>query len=93
MTYFDYLKYKDMSDDPDRYFKNVQVVNFYINHHECRGDKLQGTYKNYKTIENKHLNNYPKEEAKTDLSAGFRNKRDDQWVKRDVMIKHFKENF
>ena len=40
MTYFDYLKYKDMSDDPDRYFKNFQVVNFYINHHECRGDKL-----------------------------------------------------
>ena len=80
-----------MSDNPDSCFKNVQAVNFDTIHHECRDDKLKFTYKDYKTIKNKHLANYPKEEAKTVLSAAFRNKRDDLWVKRDFMIKHFKE--
>ena len=57
-----------MHDDPDSYFKNVRVVNFDINQ-ECRGDKLAGTYKDYKTMKNEHLTNYPKEEAKRVLAA------------------------
>ena len=51
-----------MSDDPDSYFKNAQVVSFDIIRHECRGDELKGTYK-------------------------------DLWVKRDLIIKNFKDNF
>ena len=80
-----------MSDNPDSCFKNVQVVNFDTIHHECRGDKLKVTYKDYKTIKNEHLAIYPKEEAKTVLSAAFRTKRDDLLVKCDLMMKHFKE--
>ena len=87
------FKYKDMSDNLDSYFKNVKAVNFDIIHHECLGDELKGTYKDYRTIKNEHLANYPKEEAKTVLSAAFHNKRDDLWVKRDFIIKHFKEKF
>ena len=93
MNYFDYLEYKDMSDEPDRYFKNMNEVNFGIIHHECRSDTLEGTYNNYKTIESKHLNNYPNKEAKTVLSVAFCNKSDDLWVKCDVMLKHVKEYF
>ena len=93
VSYIDHLKYKEMKDDLDYYFKNVKVVNFDIIHHECSGNKLQGTYKNYKTIKNEDLTNYPKNDAKTVLSAAFRTKRDDLWIKRDLMIKHFKENF
>ena len=63
ISYIDHLKYKDMSDDLDSYFKNAQVVSFDIIHHECRGDELKGTYKDYRTIKNKHLAKYPKEEA------------------------------
>ena len=51
ISYIDHLKNKDMSDNPDSYFKNVQVVNFDIIHHKCRGDELKGTYKDYRTIE------------------------------------------
>ena len=69
------------------------MVNFDIINQECRGDKLTGTCKDYKAIKNEDLINYPKEEAKHVLSAAFRNKRDDLWVKGDLMIKHFKENF
>ena len=73
-----------MHDDPDTYFKNAKVVNVDIINHECRGDKLTGTYKDYKTIKSEHLCNV--------LSAAFRNTRDDLRIKRDLMIKHFKEN-
>ena len=40
MTCIDWLKYKEMKDDPYKYFKAC-VINFDIIHHECRGDKLK----------------------------------------------------
>ena len=93
MSYIDYIKYKDTHNNPDSYFKNISAVNFDIINHEYRGDILAGTQKDYKTIKNKHLTNYPKEKAKRVLLAVFRNKRDDLWVKRDLMVKDFKDNF
>ena len=63
MSYIDHIKYRTMSDDPDQYFHNVKVVNFGIKYHECRGDKLIGDYKDYKTIKYEDLNRYPKGEA------------------------------
>ena len=51
MNYFNDLKYKEMIEDANDYFKNKKVINFDIILHECRGDPLQNTYKNYKTIE------------------------------------------
>lgn len=64
MTHYDYLKYKDMSDNPEYYLKNVHVINFDIIHQECCGDKLKGNYKDYKTIKSEDLINYPKKEVK-----------------------------
>lgn len=40
IKYFDYLDYKDMSDDPNAYFKNKEVINFELIHHKCCGDPL-----------------------------------------------------
>ena len=77
VSYIDHLKYREMRDESNHYFQNVRVVNFGIINHGCCGDKLQGTYKDYKTIKNENLTNYPKEEAKVVFSAAFRNKRDD----------------
>ena len=82
-----------MKDTPNAYFKKVEVVNFDIIHHECHGDKLKGTYKGYKTVESKHLENYPKEDAKIVMSATFRIKRDDLWIQCNLMLQHFIENF
>ena len=93
VSYIDHLKYKEMRDNRDHYFKNVREINFDIINHECRGDKLQGTYKDYKTIKNENLTNNSKEEAKVVLSTAFRNERDDLRIKRDLMINHFKEKF
>ena len=92
MSYIDRIKYRTIRDDPDQYFDNVKVVNLDVIHQECCGDKLISNYKDYKTIKKEDLNCHPKGEAEVVLSAAFRNKRDDLWVKCDLMIKHFREN-
>ena len=58
MSYIDALKCDEFSNDSDAHFKNAQVVNFHIVHHECRGDPLKGNCKDYKTIEKEDLNHY-----------------------------------
>ena len=55
LMYFDGLKYKEFSNNPDRWFSNVKVVTLYIINYECRGDPLHNSYKNYKTIFKKIL--------------------------------------
>ena len=50
-----------MADDPDYYSKNIKVANFDVMHHKCCGNKLKGSYKDYKKIKN---DNYPNEESK-----------------------------
>lgn len=93
MWYFDYLDYKDMDDNPDNYFKNKRVINFDIINHWCWGDQLQKSIRENKTIICDGFSSYAKAEEKV-MSAIFRNvDRDDLWVKRDMMIKHLKENF
>ena len=94
MAYFDHLDYKQMSDNATKYFHDKQAINFDITHHECRGDKLDKSYKDYKTVKFDDLKNYPEKEKKETLSAIFRNaKRDDLWVQRDLMIDHFQKVF
>ena len=93
MSYIDHIKCRTMRGDPDQHFHNVKVVNFDIIHHDYRGDKLIGNYKDYKKIKNEDLNCYPKGETEVVLPAAFRKQRDDLWVKRDLMIKYFKKNF
>ena len=57
MTYFDYINYNEMADILTKYFRDKRVVNFDIIYHECRGDKLDKSYKHYKTINQKELKN------------------------------------
>ena len=80
-----------MSDDPDFYFKNKKVINFNMIHHRCRGNPLKKTVKEYKKVCSNDFKNYPKDEKNKVLFSIFRNKRDDLWVKRDLMIEHLKK--
>ena len=57
LEYFDYWEYSDMSKNPTKYFEKKKVVNFDIIHHECRGDPLHRSYKDYQTVNNKDLQN------------------------------------
>ena len=69
MTYIDHLKYREMADDPDHYFRNKTVINFDIINHQCCGDPLKKSIKEHKTVYNDHLRNYPENEKKKVMSA------------------------
>lgn len=53
-----------MTENPDRHFKNKEVVNFDLIHHKCRGDPLKNTYKEYKTVKESNFENYLKKDEK-----------------------------
>ena len=56
ISYIDWLKYKQMLNNPDDYFsKKKKVMNFDIIHHECRGDPLKQSYKEHKTQRNNYF--------------------------------------
>ena len=65
MTYIDHLKYREMADDPDYYFKNKIVINFDMINHQCRGGPLKMNIKEHKTVFNEHFKNYPENEKKS----------------------------
>ena len=79
-----------MADNPDHYMNNVKVVNFDIIYHKCRGEPLQKSYKEHKTIEKNDLKNYPENDKKDVLSAACHSGREDLWIKWDLIIEHFK---
>ena len=62
MTYYDYLKYKEMSDNPENYFSKKKVVNFDLIHHQCRGDPLLKPEKDHKIISSDDFKKYPQQE-------------------------------
>ena len=64
MEYCNYCEYNEMTKDPTKYFEQKMVVNFDIIHHECRGDLLQGSCKNYQTVYSKDIKEYPENEKK-----------------------------
>ena len=67
--------------------KNKYGINVDIIHHECGGDPLQKNYREHKTVNNVDFEKYPEKEKTKTVSAIFRNiKRDDLWIKRDLMI-------
>ena len=64
ITYINHLKYREMTDDPDNYFKNEKVINFDIINNGCRGDPLKKSIKEHKTVYQNDFKSYPKNEQK-----------------------------
>ena len=79
-----------MAKDPTKYFDQKKMINFDIIHHECRGDPLQGSYKNYQTVHNDDIKKYPENEKKDVLGGLIRNlNRKDLFVEEKVVNEHF----
>ena len=90
IEYFEYVIYEDMSKNPKEYFKEKKVINFYIIHHVSRGDPLEGNYKDYHTIKTQDFKDYPTVEKDKTLSSVIYNiKRDDIFIEKKVIKKHF----
>ena len=90
LTSKDHSKYEQFERNRDTYLKNAEIFNFDIIHHLCRGDKLEGFYRQYKTVLNSHFDNTPSEDKKLALAACMRCPRHDLYVQRDLMISYFK---
>ena len=46
--------------------------------------------KDYKTVEKDDLKEYPEQDKKIFLSAACRSSKKDLWIKRDLIVEHFK---
>ena len=91
MTWYDDLKYDEFVSDMNGYFENVQVINFDIIHHLCRGDKLQNPEKYYKTIKNKDFNIYEYSVKNKAISSAIKSESDDIHFEYKVISDHFQE--
>ena len=49
------MTFNEILNDPDYHFENSFVTNFYLIHHQCRGDELSYSKKHYETIANKKI--------------------------------------
>ena len=86
MTYIDALKCKRFLENIDKHFENVEIVNFDLIHHRCRGNSLVNFAKYYKTVKN----GYSIKDQNKALSSTFRNKMDSFYIKRKLTIEYFK---
>ena len=50
MTYIADSKYKQFVADMDSHFSRVKITNFDLINHHCRGDRLQNSRRDFKTI-------------------------------------------
>ena len=90
MRYYNWLDYKKMTDNPDHYMKNSKVVNFDIIHHECRSDPLKKSYDEHISIQKRDFLEHPKEDKKILSLQVVETKKNGRWIKRDLIIEHFK---
>ena len=83
-------KYQKINEDKKKYFSEAKIVNFDIINNECRGDPLQNSVKYYETIHKENLQRAKEEDREDFISEAIRSKREDLYVKNDVLNEHFK---
>ena len=92
LTYLDDLQYQKFEENPDKYMKNVKIINFDLIHHQCRGDRLQHSEEHYQTIFEKNLVRHKKEDKKLIAGSGLRTQKELQqpiYFEKKVIKDHF----
>ena len=82
-------KYERIKQDLRCYFINVKILNFDIIHHKSRGDVLTNDIKYYQQIKQENFENIPRNNEYNFISQAIKSERDDIYIKKDVMKKHF----
>ena len=82
-------KYKRIQKDLQGYFLNVKLTNFDIIHHESRGDVLEHSLKYYQQTHAENFKNIPNQDEYNFISSAIKSRRDDIYIQRNVMKKHF----
>lgn len=87
------MKYDEILNDVDGYFKNCYITNFDLINHNCRGDKLNYSRKFYQTIFENDLNENLNLENKYNFcSSAIKSERKDLFLEKKVYNNHFKED-
>ena len=53
LTYYDELKYQEFTANKEKQFRNHNIINFDIIRNQCRGDKLNKSIREHKTVAEK----------------------------------------
>ena len=93
MTYIDRIGYEWFEEDGDKYLENVNVINFDIIYHQCRGGTLQKDIQNYKTVFKSNLEQMPPADKDPALAACFRSRRKDLNIEKNLRDEYFKTWF
>ena len=86
----DALKCEEFLKDADSHFKTAQVANFDIIHHECRGDPLEGSYKEYQIANKKDMDKHSSNSKKKIVNSAIRCDKKDVLIDKKVPLDHFK---
>ena len=89
LSYVDALKCEEFLKDTGSHFKTAQVVNFGIVYHECRGDPLQGSYKEYQTVNTKDMDKHSSNTKKKIVNSAIPSDRKDVFIDKKVTLDHF----
>ena len=84
-------KYENINRNKEHYFENAKIINFDIINHQCRQEPLKNSVKYYQTIHEHNLQCAREEDQEEFISAAIRSKRDDLFIKRNIIIQHFKQ--
>ena len=85
------MTFNEIVDDPEEHFNNVYIKNFDLIHHKSRGDALNFSEKFYKTISISQLKQIDYKSYQF-VAAAIKSRRDDVYLEKDVIKKHFKKD-
>ena len=83
-------EYERINKNKKDYFRKAKIINFDIINHECRGDPLKNSIQYYETIHQHDLQLAKKEDRDEFISESIRSKREDLYIERNIINKHFK---
>ena len=92
-TWFNEMKYKEATTNPNQYFSNVKFVNFDIIYNEIRKTKLQKPIDKYQTIYKKDFDVYDQKLKDGMIRSAHRSERTDTFFEKDLDRKHFFEKY
>lgn len=92
MTYIADSKYKQFVADMDSHFSRVKITNFDLINHHCRGDRLQNSRRDFKTIFDKDFQNYEDHAGNQVILFTVKTERDDIHFERSLLKSHIKSN-
>ena len=86
------MTFNEVVNDPKKHFNNVYINNFDLIHHKSRGDPLDYSEKFYKTISISKVKDIDYPKSYQFVAAAIKSKRDDVFLEKDVIKKHFEKD-